>query len=138
MAENKTKITEASVTDFLAGIESDKRRLDGQVILEMMQRISGEPPQMWGPSIIGFGVYHYKYESGREGDMPKISFSPRKAKQVLYVLTNFEGQETLLEKLGKYKTGKICLYINKLEDVDTKILEQIIQACWNQEIPNVK
>ena len=85
---------------------------------------------MWGPSIIGFGSYHYKYESGREGDAPLLGFSPRKQNLVLYVLNNFEGQDALLQKLGKHKTGRICLYINKLADVDMEIFEEILTSAW--------
>jgi len=93
---------------------------------------------MWGPSIIGFGSNHYKYESGHEGDLPLISFSPRKQKMVFYALTKFKGQSQLLEKLGKHKTGSVCLYIIKLADVDLEILEQILVACWNHAVENEK
>lgn len=96
-----------------------------------MKEITGIEAKMWGPSIIGFGSYHYKYDSGHEGDAPLIGFSPRKTS--LYVLNNFENQKILLGKLGKYKTGKVCLYINKLSDVKMDVLTQIIQACWNRE-----
>lgn len=130
MAESKTKETEASVTDFIEAVGHETRKKDAYVILEMMKEITGMEPKMWGPSIIGFGSCHYKYESGREGDMPMLAFSPRKARQVLYILSNHEGQEAQLEKLGKYKTGKVCLYVNKLADVDMEVLREIAEAAF--------
>jgi hypothetical protein len=128
MAENKTKATDASVDAFLAAVEPERRRIDGRVVLEMMARISGEPPKMWGPSIIGFGSCHYRYESGREGDMPRIGFSPRKAQLVLYLADGFAGRDALFARLGKHSTSKACLYINKLADVDLAVLEQLMVA----------
>ena len=130
MAENKTKPTTKSVTDFINAVPVATRKKDGFIILEMLEKITGEEPTMWGPSIIGFGSYHYKYESGREGDAPLLGFSPRKQNLVLYVLNNFEGQDALLQKLGKHKTGRICLYINKLADVDMEIFEEILKSAW--------
>ena len=126
MAENKTKATDASVEAFLAAVEPEQRRIDGRVLLEMMARITGEPPKMWGPSIIGFGQYHYRYESGREGDMPRIGFSPRKAQLVLYLADGFAGRDALFARLGKHSTSKACLYINKLADVDLAVLEALM------------
>ena len=126
MAENKTRATEASVEAFLAAVEPEQRRIDGRVVLEMMARISGEPPKMWGPSIIGFGSCHYRYESGREGDMSRIGFSPRKAQLVLYLVDGFAGHAALLARLGKHSTSKSCLYIKKLADVDLAVLETLI------------
>jgi len=96
----------------------------------MMKKVTGDKPKMWGPTIIGFGEYHYKYESGREGDMLNVGFSPRKASMVLYVMGSISEDDPLRKKLGKYKTGKACLYVNKLEDVDMKILEKIIAKSY--------
>jgi len=126
MAENKTKPTKVSVAKYIAALPDENKRSDSKALLKMMQIASGEKPKMWGPSIIGFGSCHYVYESGREGDMPMAAFSPRKPAIVFYGLTGFEGAEHLLTKLGKYTQGKGCLYIKKLADVDTKILEAMI------------
>ena len=123
MADNKTKPTSLSVAAFIAAIPDAARRADAKALVKAMQSASGEKPQMWGPSIIGFGSYHYKYESGREGDMPLIGFSPRKAASVLYGLIGPEACKALLPKLGKHTTGKGCLYIKKLADVDQKVLD---------------
>ena len=132
MAKQKTLPTSIDVENYINSIDHEKRKADGFTILEMMKRITKLEPKMWGSSIIGFGEYHYKYDSGHEGVSARIAFSPRKARQVLYVLTKFEGQDQLLAQLGKYKTGKVCLYINKLEDVDMKVLEKIIKAAWKK------
>lgn len=124
-AINKTVPTEVSVTDFINAIENDTRRKDAKTALSLFKKITGEKPKMWGPTIIGFGEYHYKYESGREGDMLAVGFSPRKANMVFYVMGMLGNDEPLLKKLGKYKTGSACLYINKLEDVDLSVLEKM-------------
>ncbi len=124
--ELKTKETKSSVEKFLDAVEDKRKRDDAYTILDMMQKATKEPPKMWGPSIIGFGTYHYKYESGHEGDMCMIGFSPRKAALTLYILMGFEGYDELMEKLGKHKTSKACLYIKKLEDVDVKVLKELI------------
>ncbi len=124
MAENKTKATKLSVADFIGGITDETRRADAKALVKLMQSASGEKPKMWGPSIIGFGSYHYKYESGREGDMPVIAFSPRKAATVLYGLGTSDSK-ALLGKLGKHTGGKGCLYIKKLADVDQKVLGEM-------------
>jgi len=126
MAENKTKPTEVSVAAFIEAITDEGKRADAKALAKLMQSASGEKPKMWGPSIIGFGSCHYKYESGREGDTPAIAFSPRKAASVLYGLIGFNGAEALLAKLGKHTTGKGCLYIKKLSDVDPKVLETLM------------
>lgn len=126
MAENKTKATEVSVAEFVDALEDATRRADAKALIKMMQRAAGEKPKMWGPSIVGFGSYHYTYDSGREGDMPLICFSPRKAATVVYNMTGFTGAEALLAKLGKHTTGGGCLYIKKLADVDQKVLETMI------------
>ena len=126
MAENKTKPTKLSVAAFVDGLTDPTKRADAKALVKLMQSAAGEKPKMWGPSIIGFGSYHYKYESGREGDMPVIAFSPRKAATVLYGMTGFSEAAALLAKLGKHATGKGCLYIKKLADVDQHVLEALI------------
>jgi len=127
MAELKTKQTEQSVEKFLNSIADKKKREDCFTVLEMMKQITKMDPKMWGPSIVGFGTYHYKYESGHEGDMCMIGFSPRKQNLTLYILPGFGKYKELMKKLGKYKTGKSCLYINKLEDVDIATLKKLIK-----------
>ncbi len=126
MAENKTKPTEFSVTEFINALPDETKRADAKKLVKLMQSATGKVPKMWGPSIIGFGSGHYKYESGREGDMPLVSFSPRKTAMVLYSLLGFGDSEALLAKLGKHTTGKGCLYIKKLADVDQNVLETLI------------
>ena len=126
MAENKTVKTGASVDEFMTAVENKRRREDGLVLIEMMRDVTGLEPEMWGPSIIGFGSYHYKYESGREGDMPLIGFSPRKQSLSLYIMSGFDEYEELLGKLGKHRTGASCLYINKLADVDMGVLRELV------------
>jgi Domain of unknown function (DU1801) len=127
MAENKTKPTTLSVAAFLDACPDEIRRADAKVIAKLMQKVSGEKPTMWGPAIVGFGSCHYVYESGREGDAPMIGFSPRKAASVLYGAIGFAGAPDLLAKLGKHTTGKGCLYIKKLSDVDMKVLESLVE-----------
>lgn len=131
MAELKTKKNDASVNDFINGVENETRRKDAWKMMELMETVTGEKPAMWGPSIIGFGSYHYKYASGREGDWMLTGFSPRKQSTSVYLLCGFDELEDLLEKLGKYKTGKGCLYINKLADIDQGILKQMIERSVN-------
>jgi hypothetical protein len=126
MPENKTKATNLSVSVFIDAIDDPARRSDARELVRLMQRASGEKPKLWGPSIVGFGSYHYKYDSGREGDMPQISFSPRKAALVLYSMLDHNESKALLPKLGKCTTGKGCLYIKKLADVDRTTLEKLI------------
>ena len=133
MAELKTQKNKASVTEFLNNVENEKRRKDSKEVLKIMKEITGEQPAMWGPSIIGFGSYHYKYASGQEGDWFKVGFSPRKNALTLYIMTGFGRYAELMGKLGKYKTGKSCLYINKLEDVDMDVLRELIQESMNSE-----
>ena len=135
MAGNKTQATDASVDTFLAKVEPEQRRADGRVLLRMMARISGEPPVLWGPSIIGFGNVHYRYESGREGDMCRIGFSPRRAQLVLYLAASLPGRDALLSRLGKHSLGKGCLYITKLADVDRAALEDLIAQSWAYTSP---
>jgi hypothetical protein len=126
MAENKTKPTKVSVAEFVGALTDQTRRADAKALVRLMQSASGEKPKMWGPSIIGFGSYHYRYDSGREGDMPLIGFSPRKAATVLYGVAGSSESNPLLAKLGKHTTGKGCLYIKKLADVDVRVLEDMI------------
>ena len=125
MAENKTKANNVSVEAFIDAITDQSRRADAKLLVKLMQKASGEKPKMWGASIIGFGGHHYVYDSGRAGDMPLIAFSPRKAATVLYGMTGFDGSEAFLAKLGKHTSGKGCVYIKKLADVDQKILESM-------------
>ena len=125
-AELKTKKTDASVSKFIDGIKDEKRREDSRRVLDIMRDATGEEPKMWGPSVIGFGDYHYKYESGRENDWFKTGFSPRKEAVTLYLMTGLAMHQDLLEDLGPHKTGKGCLYIKDLDKVDTKVLKKII------------
>ena len=127
MAENKTKPTSVSAQEFLEAIPDDSRRADSKALAKLMQKVTGKKPAMWGTAIVGFDSYHYKYASGHEGDMCVIGFSPRKAANVLYGATGFEGVDAFLAKLGKHTTGKGCLYIKKLADVDVKVLEAMIE-----------
>lgn len=127
MAEPKTKLTKASVEKFLNAIKDKKRREDCFAVVELMKTITKEDPKMWGTSIVGFGTYHYVYASGREGDWPMTGFSPRKQNLTLYIMPGFEKYSELMGKLGKYKTGKSCLYINQLEDVDQGTLKKLIK-----------
>ena len=127
MAEPKTKKNEASVDVFLGQVASEKRKQDSLAVVEIMKRATGEEPKMWGASIVGFGSYHYKYASGREGDWPRAGFSPRKQSLTLYITAGFSQYDELMKKLGKYKTGKSCLYVNKLEDVDVDVLEELVK-----------
>jgi|SRR5579864_4637688 len=126
MPENKTKATKLSVAAFIDALPDETKRADAKALVKLMQTATGEKPAMWGPSIIGFGSYHYKYESGREGDMPITGFSPRKAATVLYGVTGSSDSAASLAKLGKHTTGKGCLYIKKLADVDQKVLQTLI------------
>jgi hypothetical protein len=126
MADNKTKPTQLGVATFIDALTDENRRADAKALVKLMQGATGENPKMWGPSIIGFGSYHYRYESGREGDMPLVGFSPRKAAAVIYGVMGFSGAEELLAKLGQHTTGKGCLYIKRLADVDPKVLQALV------------
>jgi hypothetical protein len=128
MSTNKTVPTSADVSAFLESVENETRRADSFRVLEFMKKVTGEEPQMWGPSIVGFGTYHYKYDSGREGDFLKTGFSPRKSALTLYVMSGFKGVDEIMSKLGKYKTGKSCLYVKKLDDINIDALEQLIRG----------
>ena len=128
MAETKTKPTKVSVKDFIAAVDNDTRRADAKTLLKLFAKVTGWKAKMWGPTIIGFGAYHYTYDTGHAGSSPALGFSPRKANLVIYVL-DFPGKADLLKKLGKHKGGlKQCLYINKLDDVDLAVLEKILRA----------
>jgi hypothetical protein len=127
MAANKTVPTGVSVEAFLDSVSDDGKKADAVRLIDLMQDATGEPPVMWGPSIVGFGSYHYRYESGREGDSPVVGFSPRKTSLVIYIVTGFSGAEPMLAKLGKHTTGKSCLYVKRLSDVDLKVLAQLIK-----------
>lgn len=131
MAELKTKVTKASVTDFINKVPDEIKRKDTFVLLKLFKEITGENPKMWGSGIIGFGKYHYKSErSSQEGDWPLTGFSPRKQNLTLYVMSGFSDQTVLLKKLGKYKKSVGCLYINKLEDVSLTVLKQVIKKSF--------
>lgn len=125
--QNKTKPTAVRPSDFIAALENDRRREDAEALLAMFAEVSGEQPKMWGPSIIGFGDHHYVYASGREGDTPKIGFSPRKANLVLYGLNSAPGSEALLAELGKHRSSVACVYVNKLADVDLSVLRRLAE-----------
>lgn len=126
MAENKTQPTTFSAEDFIATVEDEQKKADALVLLNLMQKLSGKKPVMWGNSLIGFGKYHYKYESGREGDFFRVGFSPRKTAISIYIMAGFSRYEELLAKLGKHKIGKACLYVKRLSDIDMMVLEQLI------------
>jgi hypothetical protein len=126
MAKNKTTYTNTSVTEFVNKVENEVRRNDSFKLIEIFKSITGLEPKMWGPTIIGFGNYHYKYESGHEGDAPLAAFSPRKDSLVLYFASEFENREVLLSQLGKHKSSVACVYVKKLSDIDIKILEIMI------------
>ncbi len=126
MAEPKTKVNDQSVTTFLDAVSDERRRKDCYTVLEMMQKAARAEPKMWGDAIVGFGSYHYIYASGREGDWPLTGFSPRKQDLTLYLTPGFEAYEDILSRLGKFKTGKSCLYIKKLEDVNLAVLQELI------------
>lgn len=129
-AHNKTRETKLSVAKFLAAQKDPQRLADCQVLLDMMRKVTGVEPKMWGASIVGFGSYHYRYESGREGDMLRTGFSPRKEALTLYIMGGFPRHDALMARLGTYKTGKSCLYIKRLADVDLAVLEDLVRASW--------
>lgn len=126
MSANKTQATQASVEDFIQGVESEQKGEDAKSLVTLFEKLTGEKAVMWGPSIIGFGQYHYKYDSGREGDFLITGFSPRKTALTLYIMAGFSKYEEQLQKLGKFKTGKSCLYIKKLADIDQEVLSEMI------------
>lgn len=127
MSGNKTRAHDGDVEAFLDSVENEKRRRDAGIVMELMGRVTGEVPTMWGDSIIGFGRYRYKYKSGREGDWFLTGLSPRKSNLSLYIMAGFDQYDELMRKLGKFKTGRSCLYVNKIEDVDLGVLEKLIE-----------
>ncbi len=126
MAELKTKASDASVSAFLQSVDGEQKRRDARDILALMKEVTGKRPRMWGTSIVGFGSYHYKYQSGREGDWPVTGFSPRKQNLTIYIMPGFSRYASLMKKLGKYKTGVSCLYVKKLGDIDREALRQLV------------
>jgi len=129
-AKIKTVPTSADVLEFLANLGDEQQRHDSEVLIEIMHKVSGKPPVLWGSAIIGFDSYHYKYASGREGDMPRIAFSPRKNKLTLYVIDDASKYPELRERLGKHKVSKACIYITRLSDVDMGALEELITVSY--------
>ena len=127
MAELKTMQNGADVDAYLAGVENPRRREDAKRLLVLMRKVTGNPPKMWGTSIVGFGSYHYRYASGRKGDWPVVGFAPRKQNLALYVMPGFADYGAMLARLGKHRTGRSCLYVNKLDDVDLQVLEALIR-----------
>jgi len=131
MAENKTKPTDQTVLEFLNTVEPEKRKMEGLKLHEVFSEATGEKGTIWGPSIVGYGTYHYKYESGREGDFLRAGFSPRKSKISLYIMGGHGRYEDEMSKLGKYKTGKSCIYVNKLEDINMDVLKDLIKKSYD-------
>lgn len=127
MAEPKTTPTGMSVDAFIEAVGHARRREEARAVCAMMARVTGEEPEMWGPSIVGFGRYHYKYDSGREGDWMLTGFAPRKAALTVYIMPGFSQYDRLMARLGKHRTGKSCLYINKLDDVDLAVLAELVR-----------
>ena len=127
MSDMKTKPTEASVDAFINAIDDERKRDDARAVAAMMADITGAPAKMWGSSIVGFGTYHYRYASGREGDFMEVGFAPRKRALTLYIMAGFSAYEELLAKLGKHTTGKSCLYVKRLADVDLAVLRELIE-----------
>ncbi len=139
MAKNKTEETDQNVIEFINSFSNTpQKREDGMALLALMQRVSGYPAKMWGPSIVGFGTYHYKYASGHEGDAPLLGFSPRKAAISLYVFTGLPAHEPLLKDLGKFKMGKACIYANKLSDVNESALIRLMEGTLDYMKSNYK
>ena len=127
MSELKTRPSHKSVEKFLTDVQNERRREDARVIMRLMEEVTGESPVMWGDSIVGFGRYHYRYESGREGDWFLTGFSPRKANLSLYIMSGFSGYEKLLGRLGKHKRGQSCLYVTRLENIDLEVLRRLVK-----------
>lgn len=131
MSDNKTKATSQSVDEYILSIEHPQRRADAMALDDMFRRVTGYAPRMWGPTMIGYGEYHYVYETGRKGDFLATGFAPRKANQVIYILPGYGEYGPILDRLGKWKKGKSCLYINKLADIDMDVLEELVRAGLN-------
>lgn len=132
-SENKTQATKSSVKDFLLTVPEQQRK-DSETLIRLMRKISGKSPVMWGPSIIGFDKCHYKYASGREGDMSMLGFSPRKANLTIYFADGLENYESLFAKLGPHKTSQVCLYVKRLSDIDISVLEKALKACYKYAV----
>ena len=130
MAENKTKPTDADVDAFIDAVGDERRRGEARTVLALMSEITGEEPAMWGPSMVGFGTVHYRYASGREGDMFAAGFSPRKGALTVYLNDGFDGREELLERLGPHTTGKACLYLKRLDTVDLDVLRSLVESSY--------
>ena len=130
MANMKTVPTDSSVEKFLKGLKNERQRGDAFALLKMMKSVTRKKPKIWGDSMVGFGSYHYKYETGREGDMLMTGFSPRSKNLVVYVMPGFERYSSLMKKLGKHKTGRSCLYFNKLEDLGTRVLKELVTKSY--------
>ena len=128
MSKNKTVATDVEVEEYLSQVEPERRRKDAQRLDQIFREVSGFAPRMWGPSIVGYGRYHYRYESGREGDFLATGFAPRKANLVIYIMPGYTDFSAILARLGKHKIGKSCLYINKLDDIDLDVLKELIAA----------
>jgi Domain of unknown function (DU1801) len=127
MAELKTQKNDASVDEFIAGVPDERKRADCQQLVAMMREVTGEQPVMWGTSMVGFGSYHYRYASGRQGDWFRVGFSPRKQNLTLYLMSGFDGEADLLDELGPHSTGKACLYLKRLADVDVDVLRELVR-----------
>ncbi|MDE0713810.1 MAG: DUF1801 domain-containing protein [Gammaproteobacteria bacterium] len=132
MSQRKTVENSADVNAFLDAVDNPRRRSDAKQLLALMRKVTGAPPKMWGPGIVGFGKYHYRYASGREGESLRVGFSPRKQNLVIYIMPGFSDYGEILEKLGKFRTGRSCLYVNKLDDVDLVLLEQLVRESFRE------
>ncbi|MYF70911.1 MAG: DUF1801 domain-containing protein [Proteobacteria bacterium] len=132
MSQRKTMQNSADVNAFLDAVENPRRRSDAKQLLALMRKVTGAPPKMWGPGIVGFGKYHYRYASGREGESLRVGFSPRKQNLVIYIMPGFSDYGEILEQLGKFRTGRSCLYVNKLDDVDLVLLEQLVRESFRE------
>jgi hypothetical protein len=128
VSDNKTTVTDVAVDEYLSQVEPERRRVDAQRLDQIFREVSGFAPRMWGPSIVGYERYHYRYESGREGDFLATGFAPRKANLVIYIMPGYTDFSAILARLGKHKIGKSCLYINKLDDIDLDVLKELIAA----------
>jgi hypothetical protein len=128
VSDNKTTVTDVAVDEYLSQVEPERRRVDAQRLDQIFREVSGFAPRMWGPSIVGYGRYHCRYESGREGDFLATGFAPRKANLVIYIMPGYTDFSAILARLGKHKIGKSCLYINKLDDIDLVVLKELIAA----------
>lgn len=134
MAENRTRPTDSDVESFIDAVDNDRRRADARTVLALMAEVTGEQPAMWGPSMVGFGNVHYRYDSGREGDMFAAGFSPRKTALTVYLSDGFDGREQLLERLGPHTTGAACLYLKRLDAIDLDVLRALVEASYQHAV----